>query len=106
MDEATTCGDKNLEGAVRRLLRGQPPDTTVIDRVALQRHRGVAVVTLSHPQALNALNLASWRRLKLLLDELAGDSDLRVAPGEHSASTTALNHLGRNLGQIIGGPKR
>lgn len=78
MDETTTGGDEDLEGAVRRLLHGQPPDTTVIDRVALQRHRGIAVVTLSHPQALNALNLASWRRLKLLLDDLAGDSGLRV----------------------------
>ncbi|WP_458733300.1 hypothetical protein [Mycobacterium tuberculosis] len=29
------------------------------------------MITLSHPQAQNALNLASWRRLKRLLDDLA-----------------------------------
>lgn len=78
MDEAASPDDDDIEGGVRRLMLGQPPAEAVIDRVALQRYQGVAVVTLSHPQALNALNLSSWRRLNLLLDELAGDSDLRV----------------------------
>ncbi len=78
MDEAASSGDSDLEGGVRRLMLGQPPAETVIDRVALQRYRSVAVVTLSHPEALNALNLSSWRRLNLLLDELSGESELRV----------------------------
>ncbi len=78
MDEAASPDDDDIEGGVRRLMLGQPPAEAVIDRVALQRYQGVAIVTLSHPQALNALNLSSWRRLNLLLDELAGDSDLRV----------------------------
>ena len=78
MHETPSSGDTDLEGEVRRLLRAQPPAETVIDRVALQRHQGVAIVTLSYPQALNALNLASWRRLKLLLDDLAADPGLRA----------------------------
>lgn len=78
MDEAASPDDNDIEGGVRRLMLGQPPTEAVIDRVALQRYQGVAIVTLSHPQALNALNLSSWRRLHLLVDELAGDSDLRV----------------------------
>ncbi len=67
-----------LELALSKLLVAPPPAEAVIDRVALQRHRDVAVVTLSHPQAQNALNLAGWRRLKLLFDELAGERDLRA----------------------------
>nr|WP_251826075.1 enoyl-CoA hydratase-related protein [Mycobacterium tuberculosis] len=59
-------------------MREQPPAEGVVDRVALQRHRNVALITLSHPQAQNALNLASWRRLKRLLDDLAGESGLRA----------------------------
>ncbi|MCH9736634.1 MAG: enoyl-CoA hydratase/isomerase family protein [Actinomycetia bacterium] len=78
MHETPSSGDTDLEGEVRRLLRAQPPAETVVDRVALQRHQGVAIVTLSYPQALNALNLASWRRLKLLLDDLAADPGLRA----------------------------
>jgi enoyl-CoA hydratase len=70
--------DGGLELGLSRLLAAQPPAEAIIDRVALQRHRDVAVVTLSHPQAQNALNLASWRRLKLLFDELAGERDLRA----------------------------
>ncbi|WP_241010788.1 enoyl-CoA hydratase/isomerase family protein [Mycobacterium camsae] len=63
---------------VRQLMQSDPPSDAVIDRVALQRYRGVAVVTLSHPQAQNALNLASWRRLKLLFDDLATETELRA----------------------------
>ncbi|MCV7006138.1 enoyl-CoA hydratase/isomerase family protein [Mycobacterium gordonae] len=59
-------------------MQSDPPVDAVIDRVALQRYRGVAVVTLSHPQAQNALNLASWRRLKLLFDDLANETELRA----------------------------
>ncbi len=70
--------DGGLELGLSQLLAAQPPAEAVTDRVALQRHRDVAVVTLSHPQAQNALNLASWRRLKLLFDELAGDRELRA----------------------------
>ncbi|WP_341286300.1 enoyl-CoA hydratase/isomerase family protein [Mycobacterium decipiens] len=78
MDEAVSSGVGDLEREICELLRGQPPAEAVIDRVALERHRGVAVVTLSHPLAQNALNLASWHRLKLLIDNLADESQLRV----------------------------
>ncbi len=70
--------DGGPELGLSQLLAAPPPAEAVIDRVALQHHRDVAVVTLSHPQAQNALNLASWRRLKLLFDELAGERDLRA----------------------------
>src|ERR1700739_3422829 len=63
---------------ILRLLESEPPDHEVIDRVAIQRHRDVAVVTLSHPAADNALTLASWRRLRAIFDELASDASLRA----------------------------
>ncbi|WP_158017056.1 enoyl-CoA hydratase/isomerase family protein [Mycobacterium basiliense] len=76
MEEAT-CGE-DLEGEISRLMLSQPPAREIVDRVALQRHRKIAIVTLSHPQAQNALHSASWRRLRQLLDELAGESSLRA----------------------------
>jgi enoyl-CoA hydratase len=60
------------------LLEIEPPAHEVIDRVAIQRHVDVAVVTLSHPAAHNALTLASWRRLRAIFDELASDASLRA----------------------------
>ena len=74
--ESTTVPD--LESALRQLLDTDPPAADVIDRVALQQRGNVAVVTLSHPQAHNALALASWQRLKAIFDALAGDSNLRA----------------------------
>lgn len=75
---AGTDAQDDVEHGVRQLMQSDPPVDAVIDRVALQRYRGVAVVTLSHPQAQNALNLASWRRLKLLFDDLANETELRA----------------------------
>jgi len=75
---AGTDAQDDVEHGVRQLMQSDPPADAVIDRVALQRYRGVAVVTLSHPQAQNALNLASWRRLKLLFDDLANETELRA----------------------------
>lgn len=75
---ARTDAQDGVEHGVRQLLQSDPPADAVIDRVALQRHQGVAVVTLSHPEAQNALNLASWRRLKLLFDDLARETELRA----------------------------
>jgi enoyl-CoA hydratase len=60
------------------LLESYPPAHEVIDRVALQRRHGVAVVTLSHAAAMNALTLASWERLKVVFDELASEKALRA----------------------------
>lgn len=74
MDEASNPCGGDIEAEMCQLMREQPPAEGVVDRVALQRHRNVALITLSHPQAQNALNLASWRRLKRLLDDLAGES--------------------------------
>ena len=74
--ESTTATD--LESALRQLLDTDPPAADVIDRVALQQHGTIAIVTLSHPQAHNALALASWQRLKAIFDALAGDPNLRA----------------------------
>ena len=68
----------DLESALRQLLDTDPPAADVIDRVALQQHGTIAIVTLSHPQAHNALALASWQRLKAIFDALAGDPNLRA----------------------------
>jgi enoyl-CoA hydratase len=67
-----------LQPKIRRLLENEPPAGEVIDRVAIQRFELVAVVTLSHPAARNALNLASWQRLRAVFDELATDGALRA----------------------------
>jgi enoyl-CoA hydratase len=61
-----------------RLLEIEPAAHDVIDRVAIQRHRDVVVVTLSHPAAHNALTLASWHRLRAIFDELASDTSVRA----------------------------
>ncbi|MFC9357497.1 enoyl-CoA hydratase/isomerase family protein [Rhodococcus sp. NPDC057014] len=74
--ESTMATD--LESALRQLLDTDPPAADVIDRVALQQHGTIAIVTLSHPQAHNALALASWQRLKAIFDALAGDPNLRA----------------------------
>jgi enoyl-CoA hydratase len=63
---------------IRRLLENELSAHEVIDRVAVQHHRDVAVVTLSHPAARNALTLASWKRLWAIFDELASDAALRA----------------------------
>jgi enoyl-CoA hydratase len=60
------------------LLGGDAPAQDVINRVAVQYHGRVAVVTLSHPAARNALNLAAWRQLRFVFTELASDRSLRA----------------------------
>lgn len=66
------------DAGIRLLLDSDPPVQDVVDRVAVQRHGSVAVVTLSHPAARNALNLAGWRRLWFVFTELASDPSLRA----------------------------
>lgn len=63
---------------LRHLLETDPPEDTVLDRVAVQRIDQVAVVTLAKPEAQNALTLASWRRVKAVFDELAEQPALRA----------------------------
>lgn len=46
--------------------------------VASVRVGGVAVVTLSNPVALNAMALATWKRLGTLFGELGADESLRA----------------------------
>lgn len=77
-EQAIASVDGDLESVVGRMIGGEPPAASVIDRVAAQTHGNVVVFTLSNPQAHNALNLASWRRLKLLFDDLAREPDLRA----------------------------
>lgn len=67
-----------IENDLRKLLGGQPSAESVVDRIAVQRVRDVAVVTLSRPQVRNALNLAGWRRLEHVFDDLGDDSTLRA----------------------------
>jgi enoyl-CoA hydratase len=66
------------DAALRLLLDSDPRVEDVINRVAVQRHDSVAVVTLSHPAARNALNLAGWRQLRVVFTELASDRSLRA----------------------------
>jgi enoyl-CoA hydratase len=63
---------------IRLLLDSDPPVEDVIDRVAFQRHGSVALVTLSHPAARNALDLAGWRRLRSVFTELSSDRSVRA----------------------------
>lgn len=76
--EGIRADDDELKSLVEQLMVGEPPREEVIDRVAVQRHGGVAVVTLSHPPALNALNLASWHRLRAVFADFAAEPDLRA----------------------------
>jgi enoyl-CoA hydratase len=71
------CG-ADSDAGIRLLLESDPPVQDVVNRVAVQRHGSVAVVTLSHPAARNALNLAGWRRLWFVFTELASDPSLRA----------------------------
>lgn len=75
-EDSTTAAD--LEATLRQLLSVEPPAGLVMDRVAVQRIGAVAVVTLSHPEAHNALSLASWKRLKAVFEGLAAPSALRA----------------------------
>lgn len=55
MDEASNPCGGDIEAEMCQLMREQPPAEGVVDRVALQRHRNVALITLSHPQAQHAV---------------------------------------------------
>lgn len=55
-----------------RVLREDPPADLVLDRVAVQHLDDVAVVTLSKPEARNALSLAAWQRLLAVFTEFGG----------------------------------
>ncbi|BBG03805.1 MULTISPECIES: enoyl-CoA hydratase/isomerase family protein [Pseudonocardia] len=61
-----------------RVLREDPTPDLVTDRVAVQHVDDVAVVTLSKPEARNALSLAGWRRLFTVFTELQGRAGLRA----------------------------
>ncbi|MBP2371617.1 enoyl-CoA hydratase/isomerase family protein [Pseudonocardia parietis] len=61
-----------------RVLRTDPTADLVVDRVAVQTVDDVAVVTLSKPEARNALSLASWRRLHTVFEQLRGHAGLRA----------------------------
>jgi enoyl-CoA hydratase len=71
------AGDR-LETGIHQLLQNDPPGQEIIDRVAVQRCGKVVVVTLSHPASRNALNLASWHRLRAVFTELASDRSVRA----------------------------
>src|SRR5574339_1285535 len=45
--------------------------------ILVERAGSVATVTLNRPERLNALDLASWRRLAAVAKELDGDLSLR-----------------------------
>ena len=46
-------------------------------RVSYQQNRGVAHVTLSYPQRLNAMNRAMWRELRSIFESIQQSTDLR-----------------------------
>jgi enoyl-CoA hydratase/carnithine racemase len=47
------------------------------DEILLSREGSVATVTLNRPDRRNACNLAMWRELHRVMDEIAGDDGLR-----------------------------
>jgi enoyl-CoA hydratase len=47
------------------------------DTILLRRDAAIATVTLNNPEKLNALGLASWKRLGEIFRELHGDDSLR-----------------------------
>ena len=47
------------------------------DTILVRRDGHIATVTLNRPGKLNAMTRPMWRRLGEVLDELAGDEDLR-----------------------------
>lgn len=67
--------------------------------VRLERNRGIAVVTLSRPDSLNALSFPLVDRLHAVLADLAGDMDTRavVLTGEGRAFCAGLD-LHQDLG--------
>ncbi|ALE74814.1 enoyl-CoA hydratase [Pseudonocardia sp. EC080610-09] len=70
--------DETFTGELGRVLREDPPAELVVDRVAVQDVDDVAVVTLSKPEARNALSLAAWQRLRTVFTELGGRDGLRA----------------------------
>lgn len=80
MDEASNPCGGDIEAEMCQLMREQPPAEGVVDRVALQRHRNVALITLSHPQAQNALT-----------------------PGELASAEAAAGRSRRRIGAAGGG---
>lgn len=73
-----TIAPTDFTQELRDLLRTEPPDGAVADRIGVQRLESVAVVTLSHPSARNALALESWQRLKATFEQFSIDPDLRA----------------------------
>ena len=47
------------------------------DEILLSREGGIATVTLNRPERRNACNLAMWRELHRVMDEVAADDGLR-----------------------------
>ena len=45
--------------------------------ILVERDGSIATVTLNRPEKLNALNLATWRRLREVMTELDADDGLR-----------------------------
>jgi len=60
------------------LLGRDPESGQVVDYVGFQQVDDVVVVTLCRPDQLNALSLASWRRLAEVFEVLTGDNQLRA----------------------------
>lgn len=54
-----------------------PPDAAPSVLCAHDSVAGIATVTLSNPDKLNAINGAMWRQLKVVMDELSARDDLR-----------------------------
>lgn len=78
MSQAQESSQEGAAESLRNLLEKDPPADSVSDRVALHEFDQAAVVTLSRPEAQNALNLATWRRLKEIFQELASWPSLRA----------------------------
>lgn len=64
--------------ALLALLESDPPPECTVDHVAHQCHGPVHVVTLTRPDALNALSLAAWRRIAAVFGAIRQDDRARA----------------------------
>lgn len=69
--------DRLLAGALLLEARRDSLLTLDSDSVLVRRTEAIATVTLNRPDKLNALDLATWRRLAEVMGELGEDGSLR-----------------------------
>jgi Enoyl-CoA hydratase/isomerase len=75
-------------------------DQSTADVVLVEDEGGVRILTLNRPTALNALNAAVFERLETALDEIEGDTGIRVVVIRGSGSRAFC--AGADLDELAG----